>query len=188
MKRSLLIALLLLLAPACRTRSPLKSMHEASMDEVSGKGLYAGLDPEHEERQRGRLQRTRAIVEAGELERAEDYLYAGLLLVSSSEPADLRTAEELGREASERGDGRGLRVAAEAVDKLLLLPGRPQKYGTQSLWSPVRGVFELGLVDPFTTDDERRDMGVPSLEEIRQRVEMLNSMSTAEMARSWTAQ
>lgn len=188
LKRTLLFGSLLLLAASCRSQSTLRAMHEASMDEVKGRGLYAGLDPDYEERQAERVQRTREIVAAGGLETAEDYLYAALLLSTSSDTTELWMAEELGREAAQRGDGRGLRVAAEAVDKQLVLQGQPQRYGTQIQWSVDLGTFHLGLVDPLTSDDDRREMGVPPMAELLQRVEMLNAMHAAEQARARMAQ
>ncbi|MBL8728129.1 MAG: hypothetical protein JNM25_06845 [Planctomycetes bacterium] len=59
------------------------------------------------------------------------------------------------------------RLAATAYDRLRLLAGRPQKFGTQFV---VRdGVLELWPVDPLTTDSERAKWDVEPLAELRRR-------------------
>ena len=58
-------------------------------------------------------------------------------------------------------------LAATAYDRVRMLEGRPQKFGTQ--FSERNGQRELWPVDPSTTDSERAKWGLPTLAELRQR-------------------
>ena len=54
-------------------------------------------------------------------------------------------------------------------DRLRLLAGAPQKFGTQ--WRARDGGRELWPVDPATTDSERAKWGLPPLAELRRRAD-----------------
>jgi hypothetical protein len=79
--------------------------------------------------------------------------------------ADMQAARKLAlRALEENPDYRGARwLAAAALDRELMLAGKPQKYGTQ--YRRARGRWELYPVDPATTDAERQQWGVPSIAE-----------------------
>lgn len=110
----------------------------------------------------------------GKLVDAEDLLYAAALLVTSDDSSDLDRAQTLALEAASMGEERALPVAAEAEDKLLLMQGLPQRYGTQYAYQPSFGTWRLYAIDPATTDGDRARMGLLSLAEMEARAEKLN--------------
>lgn len=59
-------------------------------------------------------------------------------------------------------------LAAAAYDRIRMLAGEPQKFGTQ--WTEREGRRELWPVDPATTDSERAKWGLPALAELRRGV------------------
>lgn len=121
-----------------------------------------------------RADKVRQMVEAGEVRTAGDHLKAAVLLVETDRPADMDMAEELARKSAAMGDPHGLRVAAEAVDKRLMLAGKEQKYGTQYAFEWVLLSWRLYPCDPTTTDGERAQMGVPTYAELLRGEDELN--------------
>ena len=119
--------------------------------------------------------------EEGVIQTPEDHLFAARILVTS----DVRTELELGRElavkAVELGEERAYAVQAEAVDRLLLKVGLPQRYGTQYVWEPILGKWRHYAVDPLTTDEVRKAMGIAPLAELRARVDVLNEREVTKM-------
>ncbi len=89
----------------------------------------------------------------------------------SSSRNDVWRAHELCMTAAELGYDNARWLAAPAYDRWLMYQDRPQKYGTQFPFNGER--WELWPVDPATTDDERAEWHVPSLEaSLRQAAEM----------------
>jgi len=105
---------------------------------------------------------------------AAAHYYAALVFVQCQPEADLELAQKEALAAAELGEQRGFRVAAEAQDKLLLKRGTLQRYGTQFVWEPVLRAWRLYPIDPRTTDEERKAMGVPPLEQLKQQEAELN--------------
>jgi len=134
----------------------------------------AGLDLAVLEAQGARYAEVVAWHDAGELQSAAQNFWAGATLVRSDEPQHLVLAESLGGRATALGEPRGGLVRAEARDRLALLLGEPQPYGTQSVYVPITGRWRLYEVDPRTTDAERAELGLPPLEELRRRAEARN--------------
>ena len=97
-----------------------------------------------------------------------------MILSTSGFEDDLVAAGACGLKAAELGEDRGFRVAAEAVDRRLMLAGRPQRYGTQYYYVEVIQKWRLYPVDPKTTDLERQAMGVETFEQLRAREAELN--------------
>ena len=121
-----------------------------------------------------RADKVRQLVERGQVRTAGDHLEAAVLLVETDRPADMQMAEELARKSAAMGDPHGLRVAAEAVDKGLMLTGKEQKYGTQYAFEWVLLSWRLYPCDPATTDGERALMGVPTYAELLRGEDELN--------------
>lgn len=97
-----------------------------------------------------------------------DRLRAARLLAQSGDPGDLGTVAELAGEAHRAGeDGAGL-VHAEAIDKIALFSGRPQRYGTVMV--EHQGDVVQPPVDPTVTDAERTALGVPTMGELQRRM------------------
>ena len=131
-------------------------------------------------RDEARRARVREMIEAGELNAADDYYHAAMVLQHSSELEDYRTAHELCLQAVEADpEHSGARwLAAAALDRWLVNQDKPQKYGTQ--FRKVDGAWELCEVDPEVTDEERAEWNVPSLAEAQARVERMNAPAAAE--------
>jgi hypothetical protein len=126
-------------------------------------------------RDRERIEQAKAILAEGRAQTPDDLLNAAKLLGRSELPAELEEAHRLAAAAAEAdADLPGARpLAAAALDRALVLAGRPQKYGTQSVRRDGRWV--LAEVDPAVTDAERARWEVPSLAAARQRVEEMNA-------------
>ena len=88
-------------------------------------------------------------------------------LASSAEPADADRAHQLAVRGM-RADPRLSVVAAMAYDRLRVLAGRPQKFGTQAVADEGRLV--PWPVDPATTDTERAKWGVGPLQRLLERI------------------
>jgi hypothetical protein len=91
---------------------------------------------------------------------------AAELLVGSDDKAEVETAQALAMAAFAAAPA-ARPLAAAAYDRLRLLAGRPQKFGTQ--WVARAGAPALWDVDPATTDSERAKWGLPALVELQRR-------------------
>jgi hypothetical protein len=132
-----------------------------------------GADPVHlpsektDQLHRERADAVRAAVKDHELTSADDLFKASVILVDTSRVEDMDMAEAFARKSADLGELRGLRVAAEAVDKRAMLQGKlQQKYGTQYVFDWVLDSWRLFPVDVATTDAERAEMGVPTYTEL----------------------
>ncbi len=107
-----------------------------------------------------------ALRTAGRVRGAAAALAAATMLLRSSRSTDVEAAQTLAHSAM--AHERAARcVAATAFDRLRMLAGKPQKFGTQTL-ADAAGT-RLWPVDPATTDSERAKWDVPSLAELEQR-------------------
>jgi len=167
--------LALALLGGCRSTSEsLRIMYGNSVRDRTGEGNFSRLDESYLEQQENRYEIVRGYIKDEKLQSAEDYLYAGVILSTSGFEDDLVAAGACGLKAAELGEDRGFRVAAEAVDRRLMLAGRPQRYGTQYYYVEVIQKWRLYPVDPKTTDLERQAMGVGTFEQLRAREAELN--------------
>lgn len=116
----------------------------------------------------------RKIVEKDGVSTKDDAFKAAVILVGTSRIPDMELAETLALQSAQLGEPRGLRVAAEAVDKRLMLQGQPQKYGTQYLFEYVLNKWSLYPIDPMTTDEDRAAMGVPTYAELLAQADAMN--------------
>jgi hypothetical protein len=109
-----------------------------------------------------------ALVREHALTSPADRVAAAGLLVGSDDKAEVEAAQALALAAF--GALPAARpLAAAAFDRLRLLAGAPQKFGTQ--WLARDGAVELWPVDPATTDSERAKWGLPPLAELRRRAD-----------------
>ena len=99
---------------------------------------------------------------------AAEQLAAAQALLPSERPADVEFAQQLAM-AAMRTLPAARAAAAQALDRLRVLAGKPQKFGTQ--WHAVQGRRQLWPVDDWTTDSERAKWGLPALAELRRRAE-----------------
>lgn len=108
------------------------------------------------------------LYQARALTTPAEQLAAATLLVESPLAAEVEAAQTLALGVMASGVGAAARVvAATAYDRLRMLAGKPQKFGTQVV---VReGRRELWPVDGLTTDSERAKWGLPGLGELERR-------------------
>lgn len=175
-----LTAILLGLAAGCASTPVVAleatpaEMYRAMTRDMDRRGGTAAVFEATDERQEQRRAEMMRRVEAGEIKTAEEHFYAGAILVRSGDIEQLLVAESLGRRAAILGDERGKPVAGEAVDRQALANGQPQRYGTQYVYSHVTGNWQIYLLDPETTDEERAATGLPPLAWFEDRVRQLN--------------
>jgi hypothetical protein len=166
---------LALAAPACQTPSSRIGRIFADLEQE-----VADRDPVALPSERGadvhveRADAVRKIVETDGVTTKDDAFKAAVILVSTSRVADMDLAETLARQSAQMGEPRGLRVAAEAIDKRAMLQGRPQKYGTQFIFEYVLDKWTLYPIDPLTTDEDRAAMGVPTYAELLEKADLMN--------------
>ena len=167
-RTTLLVAtfLPLFLGACSTTSSKIGRLYAELQEDVAQHKTGERPDLELQQRHDRRAAEVREILQKDQVESTEDRLHAAVLLVETTNLEDLTLAEKLGREVGAAGDRRGFRVAAEAVDKRLVRRGLPQRYGTQYEWVTVLQQWRLYPIDPTTTDDERRSMQVPPLNEL----------------------
>lgn len=101
---------------------------------------------------------------AGRLGDAAARLRAAELLLGSDDREHVALAQGLALALLAQQSAARL-LAARAFDRLRLLAGQPQKYGTAT--HLVDGQPQLWPVDPGTTDSERAKWGVPALAELQ---------------------
>jgi hypothetical protein len=168
--------LVVLIAGGCSSPSGrIERMYTGLQQDVAQHGDDLEPDPKLAKRHLERAATVREMVEKGEVTLSEDLFRAAVLLVETNAPADLELAEKLAMKAAEGGVDLARRVAAEAIDKQLVLRRLPQRYGTQYEWVRVLHAWRPYPLDPLTTDADRRVMGVPPLTEIRAGEDRLNA-------------
>lgn len=171
-----LVLLLLLPVVACNaTRPPSpRVLYRSARRDLARDQHTAGFTAEVKERMEVRYRKAVALYESSLLSTAEDLLFTAALLTTSDNSSHLELAEVLANQSASMGEKRAFPVVAEAVDKLLLKRGMPQRYGTQYAYQPALGRWRLYAVDPATTDEDRAYMGLPSLKTLQERVEPLD--------------
>ncbi|HEX6994543.1 MAG TPA: hypothetical protein VF339_10405 [Gammaproteobacteria bacterium] len=116
-----------------------------------------------------------SLLEAGEIRTAQDY-YNAAMIFHHGEPADdIRLAHAFATISSTLGSSAPARwLVAASWDRLMVRSGQPQWYGTQYVRDD-EGKWVLYEVDPdAVTDEQRAEWSVPSLEESRNRAELMN--------------
>ena len=125
--------------------------------------LVAAHDTETDHRSIAAMARRRAVLamrDAGQLRSAAERFAAATVLVHGEQIAEIEAAQSLAL-AAMTTESRARRLAAIAYDRLRMLRGEPQKFGTQ--WVERDGRLELWAVDPATTDSERSKWDLPPL-------------------------
>lgn len=160
---------------ACTTPSGrLERLFDTLRDDVAAADDLMGPEEEITERNAQRAEQVREILEKADELSALDRFHAAALLVQTDVESDLDLAAKLAMEAGEMGEPRGLRVAAEAIDKRAMVRRQMQVYGTQYVFERVLESWRLYPVDPKTTDAERARMGVPTYAELLRAEDELN--------------
>jgi hypothetical protein len=171
------LRILLLLSPLAACVAPtgtelLEDLYAESCREIEGRAK--GSPGNRVEARLDRVAEVQDLIEAGVITTNTDRLYAATILLDSDRSEDLDVAAELALQAAEQGDSRALPIAAEAIDRALLLRDLPQKYATQYIFDPLTRSWSLYRWDPDTTDVERAAMGVAPIATALRRADLLN--------------
>jgi hypothetical protein len=179
----LLFFLLALGSVACRSSSGrLDRLYADLESEVAGADPTATPTMAHTEVHEQRADAVHEIAAQSDLDwTADECFKASVLLVDTLRAKDLELAAQFARRAVEKGEPRGLRVGAEAVDKLLMVSSKPQKYGTQYVFDWVLDSWRLYPTDPTTKDEERNRVGVASYAELLQMEDEMNRVHGKKM-------
>lgn len=133
-----------------------------------------------DEHDRERKQRALALLPSIDLNEIWNCHYLALLFQHGETEEDYEMAHRYAKMAVDMGSNVTKWLFAATLDRWLVAQGLPQNYGTQ--YHTVNGEVELFPVDETVTDEEREWYGVPRLEEMRKRVEGMNS----EKGLGWT--
>ena len=127
-------------------------------------------------RDKARLDRTIELYKQNQLNTANDYYHAALILQHGRVPEDFLLAHEFCVVAISKGknDKHTRWLAAASEDRFLMNIGRPQRFGTQYQAYPANAPYKLYKVDESVTDELRRQMNTPTLAEAQQREVELN--------------
>jgi len=134
--------------------------------------------PEIKRRDKLRAKELRKILEKlkkseGELD-AKTLFYAGFIFHHQGTKRATSKARSLAKRGVKLCEGKNTKACkqvrwlyAGSTDRLLMLEGKPQKYGTQYRRKKDSKDFYLYRIDPATTDDERKAFNVPTLAEAK---------------------
>jgi hypothetical protein len=134
------------------------------------KGKKPGLDAV--ERDRERLKRVTALLDAGAARTADDFFHAAQVYNHGATAEDYLRSHELAVLAASKGNKQALFLSAASLDRFLRAIGRPQVFGTQ-----LNRQGNMATMEPFDrsmSDALRTAFGVPSLKEQEARLKDMN--------------
>ncbi|HEY1605263.1 MAG TPA: hypothetical protein VGF77_06660 [Allosphingosinicella sp.] len=106
--------------------------------------------------------RTKALLDAGALHSADDYLHAAFLFQHGDKPQDYLLAHGLAIIAAAKGRRDAPWIAAASLDRYLQSIGREQVYGTQYLTRPGQKATQEPYDRSVISDAMRTATGVPT--------------------------
>ncbi len=117
-----------------------------------------------------RRKRVSALLGRGEVVAPNDFFRAAMIFQHGTRKLHIKMARQLARRSMALGSKKGKWLYAAATDRLLVMKGLPQRFGTQYKFKRSRGqciYYELLPVDKRTTDAERIKYGVKHLKRIK---------------------
>jgi hypothetical protein len=121
---------------------------------------------------RARRERVLELYQGNVLSTGEDFYRAAMVLQHGENPEDFILAHELSVAAVLLGCKKAAWLAAATEDRFLTNIGRKQRFGTQ--FNRPNSKWRLKPIQPGVTDQLRRAMGCPSLDEARKQEAWLN--------------
>ena len=134
------------------------------------KGQKPGLDAA--ERDRERLKRVTALLDAGAARTADDFFHAAQVYNHGATAEDYLRAHVLAMLAASKGNKQALFLSAASLDRFLRAIGRPQVFGTQ--YTRQGNMATMEPFDRSMSDALRTAFGVPSLKEQEARLKDMN--------------
>jgi hypothetical protein len=110
-----------------------------------------------------RRAQTQALLDAGQLNSADDFYHAAYVFQHGDDPEDFLKAHALAVVAVARGKPEASWIAAATLDRYLQRIGQPQIYGTQFLHPPGQKWTQEPYKRDLLPDAVRRATGVPPL-------------------------
>ncbi len=120
-----------------------------------------------------RRTRVMEIVGQGQLQSAEDYFHAAMVLQHGKGPEEYLLAHELATIAGFKDHKIGKWLSAATLDRFLQSLGRPQQFATQYR-REENGVWTLEPLDRSLPEAIRAEYGVPPLAEQSKRIDEMN--------------
>ncbi len=105
--------------------------------------------------------------------RGIDYFRAGIIFQHGGIPNKIKRAQSLALRGMRLGHKKSRWLFAAATDRLLVMKGKLQRFGTQ-FRKAENGIWELLPIKTATTDAERRKYGVRTLQGLKRMVLYLN--------------
>ncbi|OYU32437.1 MAG: hypothetical protein CFE39_03525 [Comamonadaceae bacterium PBBC2] len=177
MSRGVLFLSALLLLPttlwAANDNAVLRSLAQADQQQRQQKNVNWNATLQHD-RERGEA--VRKLLKRGENRTANDYANAASILNHGAGAADFRLAAALAETALafDPKNRELIRNRAVTWDRMLLAQNRPQWYGTQYSRPGNDKPYALDPVDDKVSDAERAELGLPTLVEMRKKIDKLN--------------
>jgi hypothetical protein len=128
--------------------------------------------PDVAERDRERLKRVAALLDAGAARTADDFFHAAQAYNHGKTAEDYLRAHELAVLAASKGNTKALFLSAASLDRFLRAIGRPQVFGTQ--FTRQGNMATMEPYDRSMNDALRTAFGVPSLKEQEARLNDMN--------------
>lgn len=102
-----------------------------------------------------------------------DCFRIGIIFQHGGTVGDIKKAQRFAKQGFILGSKPSKWLYAAATDRLLMMKGKPQKFGTQYRKNK-EGIWEVHPIQPDTTDTERKAFNVSPLQKILKNVESLN--------------
>jgi hypothetical protein len=116
-----------------------------------------------------RRQMVAVLLRMKKVKTAADFYHAAMIFHHGARREHIVKAKQLARRSITLRSEKGKWLYAAATDRLLIMSGKKQKFGTQYRFMKKGGMYyyELLPVDSGTTNEERRRFGVKPLERIK---------------------
>ncbi len=154
----------------------LRALYEQDQADRSGDNIdWAVVSP----RDSSRRERVLELLGSNQLRTSEDYRHAAMVLQHGSDTTAARLAHDLAKEAvvldSTNAEAKWLLAAS--WDRYQIRLGEPQWYGTQYVRDSQNGWRLYDIDTTAVSDQERQQLGAPTLAEVRARLEESNRPS-----------
>lgn len=114
------------------------------------------------------------LLKIGKIKTGKEFYLAAIIFQHGQKLSDYRRAIRLAQQAAKNGYKKGRYLEALATDRLLVVSGKKQKFGTQFFQKNSRSKYILCPVDPKTTDADRKKYGLPPLYKLVKQADLLN--------------
>lgn len=137
------------------------------------------------QRDKDRQARVYELLESEQVRTSEDYANAAMVFQHGTDTVASGMAVKLMRKAVEMDSTRNKWLLAAAIDRDLMRRGEPQIYGTQYYKKAADDPWERYQLDSTqVTDAQRREYGVETLAEQREKVRRLNKKNAYDLVES----